>query len=113
MHENISMKVLHDNQVRLPHSIVDNSSIAHFSDPSPQNFPQISRKIGISIYIEFNTKYPLHKYRPRSDNCQYSKVLYPKSIWDDKYIEVLINPNAAPYCASVVNFPEKAQQWRG
>ena len=78
MHENISNKVLHDNQVRLPYSIVDDSSIAYFSDPSPLKFPEISRKIGISIYTEFNTKYQLHKYKLQSDNCWYSNVWYPK-----------------------------------
>ncbi len=80
MHENISMKVLHENQVRLPNNILnDNFSIAHFFYPSPPlKFSQISRKIGIYLYIEFNMKYPLHKYRPHSDSCQYSKVWYPK-----------------------------------
>ncbi len=35
MHENISMIIPHDNQVQLPPRIVNGSSIADLSDPSP------------------------------------------------------------------------------
>ena len=42
MHEHISMIIPHDNRVQLPPSIVNDSSIAHFSDPSPLKFQQIS-----------------------------------------------------------------------
>ncbi len=64
MHENVCMIIPHDNQVQLLPGSVNDSSIAHLSDPSPLKFPQISRKIGSSIYIIFNTKYPLQKHKP-------------------------------------------------
>ena len=62
MHENISMIIPNDNQVQLLLSIVNDSSIAHLSDPSPLKFPQISRKTRFTIYFRFSTKYPLRKY---------------------------------------------------
>ena len=64
MHQNISMKVVHDNQVQLPHITVNDSRIDHLSDPSPLKFPQISRKMGFSIYIGYDAANRLQKYKP-------------------------------------------------
>ena len=55
MHQNISMKVVHDSQMQLPHIIVNYSSIDHLSDPSPLKFPQISRKYKKYKPIQYNT----------------------------------------------------------
>ena len=52
MHEIISMIIPNDNQVQLPLSIVNDSSIAHLSDPSPLKLPQISKKINLPYTLD-------------------------------------------------------------
>ncbi len=64
MHQNISIKVFLDNQVQLPQITMNDSRIDHLSDPSPLNLPQISRKMGLSIYIGCETEVRLKKYKP-------------------------------------------------
>ena len=57
------MIIPNDNQEQLPLSIVNDSSIAHLSEPSPLKFPQISRNIRFTIYIRFSTNYLFRKQR--------------------------------------------------
>ncbi len=50
-------------------------------------------------------------FKNTNDKVTTASILrYSRSNLDDQYIKVFINPLAATYCASIVKFPETAQQ---